>query len=140
MTSSSRFDSSPRRCRPTSAIIVGPCASGKTTLAEALRELGYDAQSMAQEHSSIRRMYARRDRDYLIYLDVGYDEIRRRRHISWGPNHLMRQRRRLRWAKEDADLVIDTDGKRPRQVLAEVLAFIREGREPDDSRTERNPG
>ncbi|MFO7941027.1 MAG: hypothetical protein R6U92_00030 [Bacillota bacterium] len=140
MTSSSRSDSSPGRCRPTRVIIVGPCASGKSTLAEGLRELGYDANSMAQEHSSIRRMHARRDPDYLIYLKVSYDEIRRRRRVSWGPDHLDRQLGRLRWAKEDADLVVTTDGKAPREVLAEVLAFIRDGGELDESRIENNPG
>ena len=33
--------------------IVGICASGKTTLVRGLREAGYDAYNVAQEHSCI---------------------------------------------------------------------------------------
>lgn len=124
MTSSSRSDSPDRPARPGRIVIVGPCASGKTTLARGLAELGYEAFSVAQEHSSIRRMYARRNPEHLVYLDVSYGEIRRRRPISWGPARLEAIRARLAPAREDADLVVQTDGKTPAEVLREVLHFI----------------
>jgi len=31
--------------------VVGPCGAGKSILADALRENGYDARQIAQEHS-----------------------------------------------------------------------------------------
>lgn len=108
-------------------VIVGPCASGKSTLAGALRDLGYDAFSIAQEHSSIRRMHARHRPDYLVYLEVGYEEILRRRGVSWGPRHLEIERRRLSWAREEADIIVHTDGKDPSAVLEEILASIEGG-------------
>lgn len=69
-------------------------------------------------------MYARRKPDYLVYLDVSYDEIRRRRTISWGPGRLRTIQERLAAALEDANLVVQTDGKSPAEVLREVLHFL----------------
>ena len=36
---------------PMRTIIVGVCGSGKTSLAAKLQRLGYDADTIAQEHS-----------------------------------------------------------------------------------------
>ncbi|MBP9503378.1 MAG: hypothetical protein KBF17_14555, partial [Candidatus Promineofilum sp.] len=40
--------------------VVGPCASGKSTLVAALRAAGYDARHPAQEHSFVKDMWRRR--------------------------------------------------------------------------------
>ncbi len=108
-------------------VIVGPCTSGKSTLARALVARGYDARSLAQEHSSIRRMHLRHDPDVLVYLDVSYPEIRLRRPISWGPDRLKRAKERLAPAREDAHLYVHTDGKGPGRVLEEVLEYLEGG-------------
>jgi deoxyadenosine/deoxycytidine kinase len=65
-------------------VIVGVCASGKTTLARGLRELGYQVRTFAQEHSVSRRLWQRLDPDLLIVLECSYETIRRRKRISWG--------------------------------------------------------
>ena len=39
--------------------IVGVCASGKSTLAKALRERGYNARQVLQEHSYVPYMWQR---------------------------------------------------------------------------------
>jgi len=51
--------------------VVGPCAAGKSTLIEGLRQHGYQARHVAQEHSYVPEMWKLlTSPDYLIYLDV----------------------------------------------------------------------
>ena len=37
--------------------VVGPCASGKSTFAKALKAAGYEARHPAQEHSYVPNMW-----------------------------------------------------------------------------------
>ena len=105
--------------------IVGPCASGKTTLAKRLRALGYDVHEPAQEHSGVPDMWQRITRpDVLIYLDAGLETIARRRRIDWGQNYLDELNRRLRHARRHADLYLPTDGLTPEQVFLRVRQFL----------------
>ena len=106
--------------------VVGACASGKTTLVDMLTELGIRAVSLAQEHSSAPSLYLRHAPDYVVYLDVSYEEIRRRRRIHWGPERLQTQKMRLRRSMEDADLVICTDGVEPSRVCDLVMGYLEE--------------
>jgi len=39
--------------------VVGPCASGKTRLVQALRERGYNAREVAQNYSHVPTMWQR---------------------------------------------------------------------------------
>ncbi|MBK7217144.1 MAG: hypothetical protein IPH95_08855 [Candidatus Promineofilum sp.] len=60
--------------------VVGPCASGKSTLTAALRAAGYEARMPAQEHSYVPDMWRRLvDPDVLIYLDISYEALLERR-------------------------------------------------------------
>lgn len=104
--------------------VVGPCASGKTTLVARLRALGFDAHSVAQEHSEAPGLYRRMGADVLVYLDVSYDAVRRRRDVPWGPERLVEEARRLRFARAAADLVVDTDTRDADAVAREVLSFL----------------
>lgn len=106
--------------------VVGPCASGKSTLVEALRAAGYDARHPAQEHSFVPDMWQRLvGPDVLIYLDLDYATFRARRpHHDPGLAYLAEQHRRLAHAAEHADLTIDTSGKSAEFVRQEVLAFL----------------
>lgn len=106
-------------------VVVGPCASGKTTLVEQLRLRGIAAYSVAQEHSNAPSMYLRHDPAFVVYLEASYEEIRRRRSVSWGHTRLEAQRGRLSAAREDADLVIDTDGVEPGVIYERTLAALR---------------
>jgi nicotinamide riboside kinase len=112
--------------RPVVAV-VGPCTSGKTLLAEALRSAGFRSHAVAQEHSYVADMWQRTvDPDVLIYLDVSYEAARQRRQISWGPDRLEEQVARLRHARTHCDLYIQTDGRTPESICQEVLAFLSE--------------
>jgi hypothetical protein len=105
-------------------VVVGPCASGKSTLVEVLRELGYDARVSGQEHSEIASLWRRSRPDVLIALDADIDAVRARRGWSWpGWLHAV-QERRLRAAWAEADLHIDTTALTQEAVANLVLAFL----------------
>jgi chloramphenicol 3-O-phosphotransferase len=107
--------------------VVGPCASGKSTLIEALREAGYDARHPAQEHSYVKDMWLRLVApDLLIYLDISYEASRRRRPgQDLGEDGMAEQARRLRHARAHADLYLDTSEMTAEEVRAVVLVFLR---------------
>lgn len=88
-------------------VVVGPCASGKSTLASALRSFGYDAHVSGQEHSEIAKLWRRLKPDVMIALTVDAATVRERRG-TW-PDWLHHtQERRLASAMASADLTIDT--------------------------------
>lgn len=106
--------------------IVGPCSSGKTTLATALKSLGFEVRQPAQEHSYVRDMWRKLSRpDLLIYLDVDYPTSRQRRpHLDGGPERLAEQQARLAHARAHADFFLDTSELNPTQVQRAVLTFL----------------
>ncbi len=105
--------------------VVGPCTAGKTVLVDALREAGYNARHVAQEHSYVPDMWQRIAKpDALIYLDVSYEVAYQRRRISWGPERLAEQARRLAHARQHCDLCIETDDLSEEEVRARVFDFL----------------
>mgnify|MGYP001457165877 FL=1 len=112
--------------RPPAVAVVGPCASGKSTLTAALRAAGYDARQPAQEHSYVPDMWRRlTDPDVLIYLDVSYEALLARRPNFGEREFLERERARLAHARAHADLVIDTSALTAEAVLARVVGFLK---------------
>lgn len=111
--------------------IVGPCAAGKSTLAEALRAAGYqDVHQPAQEHSYVPDMWQRITKpDLLIYLDVDYNQVRARRPYleHGGREWLETQRQRLAHARQHANFYVDTSTLTPPDVQATVLSFLEIG-------------
>lgn len=105
--------------------IVGACASGKTTLAASLRQLGYRARPIAQEHSYVADMWQRITRpDLLICLEVGYAQSLERRRLNWTLAEYEEQLHRLRHARQHADLTVDTNPLNALQVLAHVIRLL----------------
>jgi len=104
--------------------IVGVCCSGKTTLAEGLRARGFDAYTVAQEHSGIKRLWRKKDPDVLIMLDAALSTVKKRCAVPWGEERLAAQRERLKDAKENAHLFISTDLLSKEEVVSKVLEFI----------------
>ncbi len=107
-------------------VVVGPCASGKSTLVERLRSHGHDAYAVAQEHSAVRDLWRRKDPDVLIALDVSLEVVRQRRSPEWLEAVYVRQHDRLATAYAAADLVIDTAAHDADQVEAIAVAYIAE--------------
>jgi deoxyadenosine/deoxycytidine kinase len=89
-------------------VVVGHCASGKTTLVARLQEHGFDAHVCGQEHSAVRDLWRRMNPDVLLALDVDLDTIRNRRSPRWSEQIFLAQQDRLRAAFAAADLVINT--------------------------------
>ncbi|HZD10794.1 MAG TPA: hypothetical protein VE553_05570 [Candidatus Binatia bacterium] len=111
--------------------VVGPCVSGKSELVGALREAGFEARHVAQEHSYVPEMWQRISRpDVLIYLDVDYATAKARRpYIDWGPERLREQAQRLAHARSHCQLYIDTSSISRQEVREKVFEFL-EGLEP----------
>jgi len=104
--------------------IVGVCASGKTTLVKGLKDAGFDAYNMAQEHSCIKKFWQKHQPQFLIMLDATLPAIKKRRIVYWDESRIAAQHERLADAKNHADLYIQTDRLDAKQVLDKVIAFI----------------
>ena len=105
--------------------VVGPCASGKSTLIRNLAPRGYRIKHIAQEHSYVPHMWQRvTNPDILIFLDVSFEESNRRRPMPWTEADYAEQQRRLRHAREHADFYLLTDGLSAEEVAERVLNFL----------------
>ncbi|MBS1248994.1 MAG: hypothetical protein MAG431_00565 [Chloroflexi bacterium] len=106
--------------------ILGPCASGKSTLIAELKKRGYQASHIAQEHSFIPDLWHKwAGPDILIFLDVSYDISKQRQGIKhWSHSLYEKQVNRLRHAREHADLLLNTNNLSPREVVQHVLEYL----------------
>ena len=105
--------------------VVGPCASGKSTLIAGLKERGFNTRHIAQEHSHVQDMWQRiTDPDLLIFLDVSYPISCARRKLDWTEADWREQQRRLSHARQHADFYLDTNGLDIQGVLEAVLQFL----------------
>ena len=105
--------------------VVGPCASGKSTLVRALRMHGYDAHVTSQEHSGVRKLWQRHEPAILIALQADLESVRlRRRDPRWRRDLWNAQQERLADAFAHADLIADTSSRSARSVVEEVLQFL----------------
>jgi energy-coupling factor transporter ATP-binding protein EcfA2 len=105
-------------------VVVGPCASGKSTLVAALRTLGYNAHVSGQEHSEIATLWQHLQPDVLIALDVDITAVRDRRGDSWPEWLHDLQVQRLAAASRAANLAIDTTAISPETVVDRVVAYL----------------
>jgi hypothetical protein len=112
--------------------IVGVCAAGKSTLMQGLNRIGIKAVSVPQEHSVVRRLWERLhpESNVLVVLDAEHATTKRRRPlITYGPERLEEQRRRLAPALAEADLYVATDDldvDQVRELVAEWVGAWRE--------------
>ena len=111
--------------------VVGPCKAGKTVLKRNLEKHGLTVRHIAQEHSFVQDMWRKIAKpDILIYLAVSYQTTIARSSLSWNQAEYDEQIRRLTHARENADLVIDTDPLTPQQIVTQVIGFL-ENRKPE---------
>ena len=105
--------------------VVGPCASGKSTLVQSLERRGYNVREVNQEHSYVPTMWQRfTEPDLLVYLDVSQEAASQRRRSEGEAAWWDAMEQRLRHALEHADLLIETDDLTEREVLESVLSFL----------------
>ncbi|HLT21166.1 MAG TPA: hypothetical protein VKZ96_17055 [Thermomicrobiales bacterium] len=106
-------------------VVVGYCASGKSTVVAALRERGIDALAVAQEHSVIHDLWNHPNPDVVVFLDVDIEEIRKRRDNPGWPEWIYDlQHDRLAEARERADLVVDTSHLSVDEIIPQILELI----------------
>ena len=106
--------------------IVGPCASGKSSLVRALGEHGIGARQVVQEHSYVPQMWQVITKpDFLIYLEASFQACSRRKRLNWQQRDYDAQLSRLAHSRENCDLLIQTDDLSEAAVLEEVLAELR---------------
>lgn len=107
--------------------VVGVSASGKSTLVAALREHGYDARAVSQEHSHAVTLWKQFDLPrVLIYLDCTLAvQQQRRPDVAWDAANLAAERQRLHDAYAEADLRINTAEFSSAEVLRLALAYLR---------------
>jgi cytidylate kinase len=109
--------------------VVGPCASGKSTLIAGLARLGFRTRHIAQEHSYVPDMWQRlTNPDILVFLDASYATTCQRRKLNWSEADWQEQQRRLSHAKAHANLYLDTENLSIEEVLAKVVKFIESSR------------
>lgn len=109
----------------TQIAIVGPCASGKSTLADQLQQVGYQARQIVQEHSYVPDMWqVVSGPDLLIFLDASFSTCSRRKSLNWRETDYHEQLQRLRHAREHCDIYIQTDSLGPNEVLEIALREI----------------
>lgn len=109
-------------------VVVGPCASGKTTLVRGLWARGFaGARVVAQEHSGVPDLWKMRGQpNVLIYLDARLETIAaRQRRTDWTPEYLSEQLRRLHSAWAACDLYLSTDELTPDQVINQILEHLK---------------
>jgi len=117
----------PSSVRMMKVAVVGVCASGKSTLASALKQFGIEAVDVAQEHSLVPHMWQVITRpDVLIYLDASQETVRARWPFKGDVDFVDEQARRLKHARAHADLIVAVDHLNERQVLALVLSKLDE--------------
>jgi len=84
-------------------------------------------RQIAQEHSHVKDMWQRlTNPDILIFLDVSYATAQERRKLNWNESEHATQEKRLRHAREHADIYLLTDGLTPDEIFKKVFDFIKE--------------
>lgn len=104
--------------------VVGVCASGKTTLVKGLKDAGYDAYNVAQEHSGIHNFWNKHHPDILVMIDATLPAIKKRRLVYWDQERLDVQHKRLADARAHANLFIQTDAYNADEVREQVIDYI----------------
>lgn len=108
--------------------VVGISASGKSTLVKALRQRGYHARPVSQEHSNVADLWQQFERPrLLIYLDVDLaTQEQRRPDVTWDKQWLQEETARLEHARGHANLMINTAGQSAEQVFQIALTYLQQ--------------
>lgn len=97
-------------------------------LAERLKQHGYQASHIAQEHSYVPDMWQKfGNPDVLVYLEASFRTCARRKGLSWSRPEHAEQIRRLEHARSHCDLLVDTDRLSPEQVFHRVIEWLEGG-------------
>ncbi len=96
--------------KQTRVAVIGPCASGKTSVAAGLRQQGLNSWSVGQEHSDVTDLWNSKHPDFLVYLHICLTTLRlRRNNASWPEWIYLLQLERLSHGRSNANVIINTN-------------------------------
>jgi len=104
--------------------VVGTCASGKSTVVAALRQRGFDAFVVSQEHSIVHDLWNHQNPDVLVYLDVEYQTVQARRGTAWPRWIYDEQIERLHDARSRANVIVDTGTLSLDETVARIIEVV----------------
>lgn len=107
--------------------VVGVCGSGKTTIVGRLRERGYEAYVVGQEHSVIPDLWNHLQPDRVVYLHASLGTVRERRGQDWPSWIYQLQEQRLRGAREHSHVIVDTGSLSVEETVERVVDALRDG-------------
>lgn len=116
----------PRHPDENEVVVLGVCAAGKSTLARALKAAGYNARTVAQEHSVIPSLWKQSGAPITVYLHASFKAVKQRRESFMTIYNYEAQINRLREAREHATIKVDTSDITPEEVYRAVKQQIQE--------------
>ncbi len=108
----------------TDVVILGVCASGKSTLAKRLTRDGMRVRTIAQEHSIIPDLWKGARAAATIYLHASFEAVKSRRATLMHERNYLAQLDRLRHARAAATFEVDTSRLSAEQVYKVVHARL----------------
>lgn len=106
--------------------VAGVCGSGKTTIVDRLRQRGFDAYVVSQEHSIIRDLWKHQDPSALVFLDIRLETVRTRRSNDWPSWMYDLQQDRLADARAHATVTIETDNYSIEETVDLILQVLKQ--------------
>lgn len=107
-------------------LVVGICASGKSSVIKELQQLGFKAKTCAQEHSCVESMWTKLESDVLIFLDCSYETVKKRRDVPWGLKRIQSQKEKLQDALDNCDLYLKTDNLTLQETVERIVEYLKE--------------
>ena len=104
--------------------VVGVCGSGKTTVVQQLRALGFDAYAVGQEHSVVRDLWNHQHPDRLVYLEASLEAVRARRGPGWPAWIYRLQQERLGDARAHATVAVDSASIPVEETVRRIVAAV----------------
>ncbi len=105
-------------------VLVGVCASGKSTIAQLLTHFGMAGHSVAQEHSQCPTLFLRGTPRIVVVLTASLSTVRKRRRMQWTADQYHRQWNRLWIARNRAHLIVRTDPFDPDEVAQQIVLWF----------------
>lgn len=115
--------------------VVGACGTGKSELVARLKECGYQARHIAQEHSFAPKMWRIiTNPDILLFLQISYPVTIERKKFNWTEKEFDEQIYRLRHAFAHSDIIINTDNLTPEDVFEVLINELTVFEDPKSTR------
>ncbi len=113
-------------------MVVGVCASGKTTVIEALQARGYDARTCSQEHSLNRFLWQRGQTCFLVVLDCRCLMVEKRRNRKMPITQYQEQKNKLACAQAMANIYLLTDDLTVEDTVKRIIDAYEEAKEKNE--------